>query len=190
MIKAIETPYHGYRFRSRLEARFAVIFDELNIPWSYEREGFSLPSGPYLPDFAVRYEPSPPKGVAVDDPLLQPGPWHYVEIKGQFPTSVEDALCCELSTESKVDLLFGEFDKFGLVAYRDGSRIDVVNFPHSVLAFLQFALDYTKDTSKWDWVSSEAALEESPFTLDEVRRFVSPFWDAVDVVRGTRFGVV
>ena len=29
MIKAIETVYNGYRFRSRLEARWAVFFDAL-----------------------------------------------------------------------------------------------------------------------------------------------------------------
>lgn len=51
-IKAIETSYQGYRFRSRLEARWAVFFDSLSIPWSYEPEGFDLGDGLYyLPDF-------------------------------------------------------------------------------------------------------------------------------------------
>ena len=54
MIKAIETTYKGYRFRSRLEARWAVFFDVLRIEWEYEKEGFVV--GPnqdvsYLPDF-------------------------------------------------------------------------------------------------------------------------------------------
>lgn len=49
--RAIETVYAGHRFRSRLEARWAVFFDTLNIPWEYEPEGFELPSGRYLPDF-------------------------------------------------------------------------------------------------------------------------------------------
>ncbi len=31
-IKAIETRYKGYRFRSRLEARWAVFFDALSVP--------------------------------------------------------------------------------------------------------------------------------------------------------------
>lgn len=52
MIKAIETRYKGYRFRSRLEARWAVFFDALDIEWQYEPEGFELPDGTrYLPDF-------------------------------------------------------------------------------------------------------------------------------------------
>lgn len=51
-MKAIETRYAGCRFRSRLEARWAVFFDALGMRWEYEPEGFELPSGArYLPDF-------------------------------------------------------------------------------------------------------------------------------------------
>lgn len=64
-IKPIETIYNGYRFRSRLEARWAVFFDTLGIQYEYEPEGFKLSDGTmYLPDF---YLP------AFD---------YYVEIKG------------------------------------------------------------------------------------------------------------
>lgn len=41
-IKAIETLYNGYRFRSRLEARWAVFFDTLGVEYKYEPEGFDL----------------------------------------------------------------------------------------------------------------------------------------------------
>ena len=54
MIKAIETRYKGYRFRSRLEARWAVFFDHLGLRWQFEPEGFDLTErglGYYLPDF-------------------------------------------------------------------------------------------------------------------------------------------
>lgn len=51
-IKPIETVYRAYRFRSRLEARWAVFFSELNIEWEYEKEGYELEDGSwYLPDF-------------------------------------------------------------------------------------------------------------------------------------------
>jgi hypothetical protein len=53
MIKAIETRYANCRFRSRLEARWAVFFDHLGVKWEYEPEGFDTPAGPYLPDFAL-----------------------------------------------------------------------------------------------------------------------------------------
>lgn len=36
-IKPIETKYKGYRFRSRLEARWAVFFDALGISWEVGR---------------------------------------------------------------------------------------------------------------------------------------------------------
>lgn len=50
--KPIETHYNGYKFRSRLEARWAVFFDKVGIKYSYEPEGFKLSDGSlYLPDF-------------------------------------------------------------------------------------------------------------------------------------------
>lgn len=51
-ISAIETEYRGCRFRSRLEARWAVYFDALGLQWEYELEGWDLGDGlRYLPDF-------------------------------------------------------------------------------------------------------------------------------------------
>lgn len=51
-IKAIETRYKGYRFRSRLEARWGVFFDAMGWEWEYEPEGYNLgEAGWYLPDF-------------------------------------------------------------------------------------------------------------------------------------------
>lgn len=65
---AIPTNYRGCRFRSRLEARWAVFWDELGIGWRYEPQGYVIGGQPYLPDF-----------------LLECGTW--VEVKG-----LEDAL--------------------------------------------------------------------------------------------------
>jgi len=51
-MKPIETRAYGHRFRSRLEARWAVAFTEARITWHYEPEGFDLGgAGFYLPDF-------------------------------------------------------------------------------------------------------------------------------------------
>jgi hypothetical protein len=59
---AVPTEYGGVRFRSLLEARWAVVFDELGIPWEYEPQRF----GAYLPDFrlfgSVYVEVKPPLG--------------------------------------------------------------------------------------------------------------------------------
>jgi hypothetical protein len=77
-LKAIETHYGGYRFRSRLEARWAVFLDSIRETWQYEREGYSLPSGAYLPDFWL--------------PRLK----LHLEIKADAPTKIELKLCEEL----------------------------------------------------------------------------------------------
>ncbi|SRR6266702_2847710 len=53
-LRAIPTPYGGVKFRSRLEARWAMFFDRLHIPWEYEPQGFDIGDGEaYLPDFIV-----------------------------------------------------------------------------------------------------------------------------------------
>jgi hypothetical protein len=53
-IQAIETRWKGFRFRSRLEARWAVFFENIGVQWDYEKEGFNLgDAGYYLPDFWI-----------------------------------------------------------------------------------------------------------------------------------------
>src|SRR5262245_21484624 len=52
MIRALTTDYEGYRFRSRLEARWACYFDHLGLKWEYEAQGYHfLGVSSYLPDF-------------------------------------------------------------------------------------------------------------------------------------------
>lgn len=78
-MKPIPTKYKETLFRSRLEARWALFFDELGVKWLYEHEGYQLASGWYLPDFWL---PS------IDT---------FVEIKGVDPNDREVQLCSELS---------------------------------------------------------------------------------------------
>lgn len=51
MIKPIETTYRGVTYRSRTEARWAVFFDLLKVPYAYEPQGIDLDGDWYLPDF-------------------------------------------------------------------------------------------------------------------------------------------
>ncbi|MBQ8697839.1 MAG: hypothetical protein IJ521_02420 [Schwartzia sp.] len=75
-MRAIETEYKGYRFRSRLEARWAVFFDACGVRWEYEPEGFDLGNGQmYLPDFLLHGV----SGRASGD--------LYVEVKGKMTVS-------------------------------------------------------------------------------------------------------
>lgn len=51
-MEAIKTHYNGMWFDSRTEARWAVFFDQLGIPYIHEPEGFVFSDGTtYLPDF-------------------------------------------------------------------------------------------------------------------------------------------
>jgi hypothetical protein len=78
--KAIETMFRGIKYRSRLEARWAVVFSVLGVPFEYEKEGFDLgASGYYLPDFWL------------------PRQQCWVEIKGKQATREEDAKCAALA---------------------------------------------------------------------------------------------
>lgn len=78
-MQAIEVRYKGFRFRSRLEARWAVFFDALGIEYEYEPEGFRRGDILYLPDFRV-------KCAGVLNGITQgsrPFPL-YVEVKGNM----------------------------------------------------------------------------------------------------------
>jgi hypothetical protein len=101
-ITAIETCYAGHRFRSRLEARWAVFFDHLGIKWRYETEGYNLPDGSrYLPDFLIH--PNTPREF-------------WFEVKGTHPTAdeLEKAQGLATGTKSLVFVYFGEIEQPGL----------------------------------------------------------------------------
>lgn len=80
-IKPIETEYAGHRFRSRLEARWAVAFDLLCLQWRYEAEGYDLDGVRYLPDFHL---PVVAAGVG--------GGGCHVEVKGELDHDSLDKL--------------------------------------------------------------------------------------------------
>ncbi|MET0416087.1 MAG: hypothetical protein ABW022_08710, partial [Actinoplanes sp.] len=86
-ISAIETRYAGCRFRSRLEARWAVFFDRLGVPWEYEPEGYALECGPYLPDFLLYPN--------TDDAF-------WLEIKSSHPSSNELTKLRQLTEETRL----------------------------------------------------------------------------------------
>lgn len=88
-IAAIPTLYHRTRFRSRLEARWAVFLDCIGIEWRYEFEGYTLSDGTlYLPDFYL--------------PQID---WH-AEVKPKWPTSIEIQKCRLLAMGTRRPVLF------------------------------------------------------------------------------------
>lgn len=96
---ALETEYAGVRFRSRIEARWAVVMDELGIVWEYEKEGLELKRDE-MGDESVWYLP--------DFWLPQLGVW--LEVKGAEPTreEVDKAALLNLCSGSKVYLTHGD----------------------------------------------------------------------------------
>lgn len=87
----IPTEYGGVKFRSRLEARWAVFMDAARIRWAYKFEGYPLPSGGYVPDFWL--------------PDLRV----WLEIKPATPSARERDLCAQLAygTSRRVFLALG-----------------------------------------------------------------------------------
>ena len=94
-LKALETVYKGYRFRSRLEARWAFFFTEIGWKWKYEPEGFNLEDGDYyLPDFYL--------------PDICKGTWF--EVKAERPNEREERVAQKLACASGefVAVAFGD----------------------------------------------------------------------------------
>jgi hypothetical protein len=127
-MRAIETQYRGYRFRSRLEARWAVFLDTLGGDWRYETEGFEFEDGSrYLPDFWVPC----PKFHSGDS-------GYWLEIKGQPPSAAEIAKCQNLAQYSgHITLLaYGDinaehFGKYSFDPVRSQGRVVSVKVHHS-----------------------------------------------------------
>jgi hypothetical protein len=93
MYQILPTKYNGYNFRSRTEARWAVFFEQLNIPFEYEKEGYNLDGVCYLPDFWM--------------PSLN----CFIEIKGETPTNEENEKARRLAeaTHKNVFIFFENF---------------------------------------------------------------------------------
>ena len=90
--RAIQTRYDGHHFRSRLEARWAVFLNAAGIRWEYEKQGYELPSGRYLPDFWL--------------PDIDGGCW--LEIKGTTATPGELVKACELADATGYPVLIAD----------------------------------------------------------------------------------
>jgi hypothetical protein len=93
-MEPIETEYQRYRFRSRLEARWAVFLNHIGVEWDYEPQGFEFDGGErYLPDFWVET-------------------WDcWIEVKGPEPTDQDKRLAYLLAEGSgkPVVLGYGQF---------------------------------------------------------------------------------
>lgn len=76
--RGLKTLYNTTEFRSKTEAKWAVVFDAMGFDWHYEPEGFSLGNGKkYAPDFSIwNVEVEEGEGKLKKHDCL------YVEVKG------------------------------------------------------------------------------------------------------------
>lgn len=104
--ESIETQYKGYRFRSRLEARWAVFFDALGIEWRYELDRyFTGTNGTYLPDFWL--------------PQIRA----WVEVKPEYP---------DWGTRCKIEMLSHKHDALGIILYGEVSADSMIAFSNDI----------------------------------------------------------
>lgn len=116
-IAPLETLYAGVRFRSRLEARWAVYFDALGIAWEYEKEGYDLGGGlRYLPDFWLpqvrmwaEVKPREFSDVELDKArrLVDVTGWDCLLLVGVPEARTYDALLGEPSGPAQYDFVLG-----------------------------------------------------------------------------------
>lgn len=146
MIQPIPTWYAGHKFRSRLEARWAVFFDTLGMKWIYEPDGYTIgpieDRIPYLPDFWLPTEEV------------------WVEVKGK-PTA----------RDARIAFYAGD-PQVGLPGRSQGPRLLMLgNIPHVEVGWLcwQHMLTYCPEaekhtpvglyTSSFSFASEAAAIE-------------------------------
>ena len=96
-MNAIETVYKGFRFRSRLEARWAVFFDALKIRWQYEPQGFEKVLNTEEGDEVIRYLPD----------FYLPTQKIWVEVKGCMDEKHADKLGRFLDFECPLPYFIG-----------------------------------------------------------------------------------
>ena len=140
----LETKYNGYKFRSRLEARWAVFFDVLRVKYEYEPQGFLLPSGKtYLPDFKVKCYGT--RGDAESKPFDL-----WIEVKGnmteddaerirEFAISKEKTTDEYLAIENPILIVgdiphaFSGFDSEGTECYDSMNGYDICPFNYELI---------------------------------------------------------
>ena len=97
VMQSIQTFFNGRWHRSRLEARYAFLLQACGLTYHYEREGFDLARGKYLPDFWL-----PTAGI-------------WLEVKGWSPSTLEQDQCQHLADETKrrVVIIRQQFGQLG-----------------------------------------------------------------------------
>lgn len=138
-LEPIETWYSGTKYRSRTEARWAVMFDKAGIGFQYEPEGFQFRSGRYVPDFYI----------SAWDCYLEVKPNDFDLPAGEWPR--ERCVAEELAEQSKKDVLVAAgWPDTGMMLF----RVD----PYSIPSVSKVALT--------DFIGHWAIQEAGKFRFD------------------------
>lgn len=132
-IKAIETEYNGYKFRSRLEARWAVFFDALGVEYEYEPEGYEYWETEdgftrWLPDFRLPKENNVLVEVKGSDEALSKD-WDRLSLAvDYFNTPASDGLLILGEIPNPNDIGWGAIPVFSYLEWAKGVRCDFAAF--------------------------------------------------------------
>lgn len=150
--------YRGIRFRSKLEARWAVFFDLCGAEWEYEPD-VSVPGVYYQPDFLVKDVLSIHGFCGDDNPAIPVIGNLFVEVKGRM--SSEDAEKVEKFSEEHSILVVTDFPKGKAWSDLFRSAMDGVNRKkHKVN--LQYNFD-TVDGDAFELMPAVATRNGIPF---------------------------
>jgi len=120
-IKSLPTVYGGIRYRSRLEARWAVFLDYMDIDFIYEPEGYTDGKVCYLPDFwlpahelFIEIKPGPLSDAEeAKAKMVVEGTGHRLLALIGFPMEP-----IQFMADMKRTNLYGRFERDGKTRYR------------------------------------------------------------------------
>jgi|SRR5690554_659384 len=180
MIKAIQTRYKGYHFRSRLEARWAVFFDALGLQWEYEPEGFDLGGGVYyLPDFRVT-------GTDTNGDEMEY--WFEIKPKGKDLSWREEQKIQAFADSWKAPYAGGFFVCSGLPGEKRTPVIDRVSgvehilWSHRARPWAVYEENGFEEMVRLDFKTPHYHMRHRPG-----KQWLLDYWDAIHKARSARF---
>lgn len=169
MIKPIETVYNDYRFRSRLEARWAVFFDQIGVEYQYEPEGFKLSDGTYyLPDFYLPYFKCyveiKPKGLNTYEEAKNKCITLFGDLKDQITM-----LCIGDPMDNNMRIFCNDSSDSGAGIMYDGWKAEFLRGVH----FIHNATD----EDDGEWFQDKRSVSMCVYVVDEERVLCTSDWN-------------
>jgi hypothetical protein len=166
LIKAIDTIYNGYKFRSRLEARWAVFFDSLFIKYEYEKEGYDLNGEWYLPDF---WMPDWNCWIEIKPKILKLPLGYTKNGKTYIEPKKELNLCRKLSDNTNNVVLLIGGNPWAINLSDDTGSAPYYSFQYEIVVLFPNSIMHSKSFNK--------SLQETKFAL---KFWNEPYYDLLE----------